>query len=571
MATSFTIALYNQLMLSRAFNSLCRSTHSFTIIFIKISYRVPALTYPPLDIVNIRRLMFKFNTFDLNYIPMKKVCLSILFCLSFNCNIYAQVPSYVPTSGLVGWWGFSGNANDASGNGNNFAVTGAALATDRNGTNNAAYQFNGTSQYLVNNNLSHLFSESGSFSVSVWVYKTGTGTGSAIMSGAPGGGPFIWIIQGNATDMMLGTNKQGLAWFWATTPFALNNWDHYVGVYTTNSMTFYKNGVLSASNTYTHTGATSTLQPLYVGRGASGTYLAGKADDIGIWDRALSSQEILDLYNASCGSLITVQPTSQNLTVGSSTSFVTQATGASYQWQRLVGASYQNIVNGGQYAGANTNALAVLNVTMANNNSQYRCRVAIGACFDTSSSATLTVCGLVSPQPVNQTVNISTTARMITRSNDPAATFQWQHDLGTGFINVANGGQYTGATNDTLTITNTNMSNDGEQFRCIVNSGSCIDTTSIGILTINNNVGIQENTIANLFSLYPNPTSEILNINTTAKLIGADYSIYDLIGEEVLKGTITGENTSFNISQLNAGRYLIAIGDAKVQGFEVVK
>lgn len=502
---------------------------------------------------------------------MKKLYLPLLLCLGISLSINAQVPSYVPTSGLVGWWGFSGTPNDASGNGNNFTVTGATLTTDRNNSANSAYQFNGTSQYLVNSTLSHLFSESGSFSVSVWVYKTATTTGSAIMSGAPGGGPFIWIIQGNATDMMLGTNKQGLAWFWAPTPLTLNNWDHYVGVYTTNSMTFYKNGVLSASNTYTHTGATSTLQPLYVGRGASGTYLGGKADDIGIWDRALSSQEILDLYNASCGPLITVQPTSQNLTVGSSTSFVTQATGASYQWQRLVGASYQNIVNGGQYAGATTNALAVLSVTMANNNSRFRCRVAIGACFDTSSSALLTVCGLVSPQPVNQTVNVTTNARMIARSNDPAASFQWQHDVGAGFLNITNGGQYSGATNDTLSIASTTMGNDGEQFRCIVNSGSCIDTSSIGILTINNNVGIQENTIANLFSIYPNPTSEILNINSTNKLIGADYSIYNLIGKEILKGTITNENTSINISQLNAGRYLIAIGDAKVQGFEVVR
>ncbi|MBK7965771.1 MAG: T9SS type A sorting domain-containing protein [Bacteroidetes bacterium] len=503
---------------------------------------------------------------------MKRIYFSTLVCLCISFSIYAQVPSYVPTSGLVGWWGFSGNSNDASGNGNNFTVTGATLTTDRNGTANAAYQFNGTSQYLVNNNLSHLFSESGSFSVSVWVYKTGTATGSAIMSGATGGGPFIWIIQGTSTDMMLGTNKQGAAWFWAQTPLNLSNWDHYVGVYTTNAMTFYKNGVLSASNTYIHTGATSVTQPLYVGRGAGGTYLAGKTDDIGIWNRALTSQEILDLYNASCGSLVTVQPLSQNLYVGNSTTFATQAPGATYQWQRLVGNTYQNIVNGGQYAGATTSALAVLSVTMANNNSQFRCRVSMGACFDTSASATLTVCGLVSPQPQNQTVNITTNALMIARSNDPAATYQWQHDIGAGFfIDVVGGGQYIGATNDTLTILTINMSNDGEKFRCIINSGSCTDTTSTGILSVNNNVGIQENTIANLFSLYPNPANEILNINTTSKLIGSDYLIYTLLGKVVSKGIITGENMSINVSPFPAGRYLITIGDSKVQGFEVVK
>ncbi|MBK9636402.1 MAG: LamG domain-containing protein [Bacteroidetes bacterium] len=395
---------------------------------------------------------------------MKKAYLSLLLCIGINFSIHAQVPSYVPTTGLVGWWGFSGNANDASGNGNNFTVTGATLTTDRNGTPNSAYLFNGSSQYLVNNNLSHLFSEAGSFSVSIWINKTATATGSAIMSGNTNGGPFIWIIQGNATDMMLGTNKQGSAWFWAQTPFTLSNWDHYVGVYATNDMFLYKNGALLATNTYTHTGATTAIEPLYVGRGAGGTYLGGKTDDIGIWNRALTSQEILDLYNASCGSLVTVQPLSQNLYVGNSTSFTTQAPGATFQWQRLVGTTYQNIVNGGQYAGATTNALAVLTVTMANNNSQYRCRVSIGACFDTTTAATLTVCGQITTQPVNQTVNITTDAKMIARSNDLGATYQWQNDIGSGFTNITNGGQYNGATNDTLLITGTTMGTTESNF-----------------------------------------------------------------------------------------------------------
>jgi hypothetical protein len=502
---------------------------------------------------------------------MKKLSLVVLFFVLNTTNSQAQVPSYVPTSGLVGWWGFSGNANDASGNGNNFTVTGATLTTDRNGTPNAAYQFNGTSQYLVNNNLSHLFSEAGSFSVSIWINKTSTATGSAIMSGNSTGGPFIWIIQGNATNMMLGTNKQGSAWFWAQTPFTLSNWDHYVGVYATNDMFLYKNGVLLATNTYTHTGATTAVEPLYVGRGAGGTYLGGKTDDIGIWDRGLTSQEILDLYNASCGSLVTVQPLSQNLYIGNSTTFNTQATGATYQWQQLVGTTYQNIVNGGQYVGATTNALAVLSVTMANNNAQYRCRVSVGACYDTSAAATLTVCGQITIQPANQTVNITTAGKMIARSNDAGATYQWQHDNGGGFTNVINGGQYTGATNDTLTIANTTMGNDNEQFRCIINSGSCTDTSGTGILFINNNVGILENTVSNLFSIFPNPTHEILNIKTTSKFIGAQYSIFNINGELVLQGTITEENSSLTVSQFSAGNYFIAIGEAKVQPFEVLK
>ena len=57
----------------------------------------------------------------------------------------------LPTSlrnGLVGYFPFCGNANDASGNGNNGNVTGATLTTDRFGNLNSAYNFSGTNQYI---------------------------------------------------------------------------------------------------------------------------------------------------------------------------------------------------------------------------------------------------------------------------------------------------------------------------------------------------------------------------------------------------------------------------------------
>jgi hypothetical protein len=58
-------------------------------------------------------------------------------------SAFAQVPSYVPTNGLVGWWPFNGNANDESGNGNNGMVNGALITTDRFGCNNESYFLRG--------------------------------------------------------------------------------------------------------------------------------------------------------------------------------------------------------------------------------------------------------------------------------------------------------------------------------------------------------------------------------------------------------------------------------------------
>ena len=82
---------------------------------------------------------------------MKKL-LFILLILSVATS-YAQIPSYVPTNGLVGYWPFNGNANDASGNGNNGLVNGATLTSDRNNLNQSSYLFSPSSFSYIKNRL----------------------------------------------------------------------------------------------------------------------------------------------------------------------------------------------------------------------------------------------------------------------------------------------------------------------------------------------------------------------------------------------------------------------------------
>jgi hypothetical protein len=63
-----------------------------------------------------------------------------LMCIT-TATMGQNVPSYVPTNGLVGWWPFNGNANDESGNGYNGINNGATLTTDRFGVLGKAYFF----------------------------------------------------------------------------------------------------------------------------------------------------------------------------------------------------------------------------------------------------------------------------------------------------------------------------------------------------------------------------------------------------------------------------------------------
>jgi len=86
---------------------------------------------------------------------MKKQLLTFLLFGVTTLTTFAQVPSYVPTNGLVGYWPFNGNANDESGNLNHGTVNGATLTTDRNGVANKAYSFDGINDnILVNNSVS---------------------------------------------------------------------------------------------------------------------------------------------------------------------------------------------------------------------------------------------------------------------------------------------------------------------------------------------------------------------------------------------------------------------------------
>lgn len=66
------------------------------------------------------------------------------------------------------------------------------------------------------------------------------------------------------------------------------------------------------------------------------------------------------------------------------------------------------------------------------------------------------------------------------------------------------------------------------------------------------------------FSLYPNPTSEIVHIQFNESLLESPkIKIYDLIGKLVYENnnfeTFTSQDFSIRVDQLNSGVYLLAV------------
>ena len=219
-----------------------------------------------------------------------------LFCLP----ALAQIPSYVPVSGLQCYYPFNGNGNDASVLNNHLTNNGAVLTTDRFGATDAAYNFNGSTQFLIRNTPSFTFNPTSTFTVSLWHNRnTSSVVGIPIMHATNTAGNFIWIFQTGATNMQFGTNKQQASWIWAQSTSTTNVWTHIVLVYNAGAMTLYKDNVAVGTGTFNHTGVTSATLPLYIGRGIGGSYFNGKIDDIGIWNRCLSACEINDLFTAT--------------------------------------------------------------------------------------------------------------------------------------------------------------------------------------------------------------------------------------------------------------------------------
>ena len=80
------------------------------------------------------------------------------------------------------------------------------------------------------------------------------------------------------------------------TPPDMKSWYHLVAVYNNRAMSFYANGVLVDSGTFSATMKSHT-NTLYIGGSDANFSFKGSVDDVRIYNRALSAAEIKQLYN----------------------------------------------------------------------------------------------------------------------------------------------------------------------------------------------------------------------------------------------------------------------------------
>lgn len=337
---------------------------------------------------------------------MKKL-ICILLLLS-AVKVQAQLPGYLPSSGLTAWFPFTGNAIDSTNNGHNGTVAGCTMATGRFGMPNTAYRFNGTSNYIYipagTFERQKSVDITASLTISAWVkspnyfynpqsqiYWRGDNT-------AAHDPHMLYFNSGQVKvrrDIDPGTviNEVGYSITSLDTNFHL-----MTGTYdsTSGMMRIYLDGVEKNSSYLPglQTYPTSTMYN-YIGAVDGGTaqFFYGVIDELGIWNRALTPCEVAALYG-SVPNIITAQPADDTVDAGTIVTFHAGvvAPSAVYQWQVDNGTGFTDLTNTAPYSGVTTATLTISPAHFFMNGYKYRCIVSSGTCVNMATDgAILTV------------------------------------------------------------------------------------------------------------------------------------------------------------------------------------
>jgi hypothetical protein len=235
---------------------------------------------------------------------MKKHLTFSLALLTFICStIHAQLPSYLPADGLVGWWPFNGNANDESGNGNDGVNPIGSFGVNRFGIPNASFFSDGTGQYPGNGMsiaaLNNFPFGNSNRSICVW-FKCSLPY--------PGGDRHLFSYGDNIFGTRFSVYLKATAIGVEYTNGAVlsnyipdDNWHQIVATYNGNGsagIDLFLDGQHISGNVLNPTNSLNTLNSFIktIGRLNDANNFVGSYDDIAIYDRVLTLQEIQNLY-----------------------------------------------------------------------------------------------------------------------------------------------------------------------------------------------------------------------------------------------------------------------------------
>jgi trimeric autotransporter adhesin len=221
------------------------------------------------------------------------------------------------TDNIVSYWKFdesSGNASDSVGSNTLSPVNSATFAAGK--INNAASVSVASSQsFEIADAAQSGLDFSDNMTISLWIYpiswKRDTSDDSIvskwISDGSSAYNLLFWSAGEGGGQIKFFTSSNGYEYessvAYCSYDLIENNWYHVVVTKNGTTVVFYVNGnPVSTSGSAVATIA-NTTSPFKIGNSrnlnTSGT--TGKIDEVGVWNRAISSSEVTSLYNSGSG------------------------------------------------------------------------------------------------------------------------------------------------------------------------------------------------------------------------------------------------------------------------------
>ncbi len=272
---------------------------------------------------------------------------------------------------------------------------------------------------------------------------------------------------------------------------------------------------------------------------------------------------------------INSQPASQSVNPNTTIQFTvgSSSAGISYQWQIDNGTGFTNIVNGGQYAGANSPTLTISGVLNSQNNYQYRCVISNASCNVNSNAATLTVFCL------NPAVNLAGsntfcqgTPVNLFAANGSGYTYQWYRNgsviagataanyaattAGNYSVRIDSGGCYGISPSQAVSfygLPNVGISNSAGTVVC---SGSPVTLNGTGAISYSWNNGVVNNTTiyptsTNTYQVIGTDNNGCTNVSSTTISVNGLPSVQSIIGNPSIvpfQNYIYGVNSTPGVS-----------------------
>lgn len=217
------------------------------------------------------------------------------------------------TTSLVSYWKLDGNSNDfnASNNGTDTVITYQSSPAIKTQSANFA---SASSSKIV---LTQPSFGSADRSVSFWI-NTGTNTANQNFIGNRNDSVAWWRVLTKDSTHFYYETQSNLVTSNAIT-FANSAWHHVIITMSGTTMAFYFDGSAAGGATVTASNTNSSSNEMQFGASHHSGYTDfynGNLDEIGVWTKTLSAQEISDLYNGGAGNtMLSFSPATGMLSV----------------------------------------------------------------------------------------------------------------------------------------------------------------------------------------------------------------------------------------------------------------